>query len=170
MRTALPCNEVMQTHGKLITEKIDTLRRTQGLYSLSGKTSYRQISWSLEAARLDAAMVVSLWNLAGTPAAALPRYLPNFRAIEKFKPEYRGFDTSRDLAVRRLTALWIETLCISHGHPFWKTISSLCHAMYNTNCPETSDMYYRKFFNVISNQQIYWQQIMGMSSLFLNTF
>ena len=32
----------------------------QGLYSLSGKTSYRQISWSLEAAKLDVAMVVSL--------------------------------------------------------------------------------------------------------------
>ena len=41
----------------------------QGLYSLSGKTSYRQISWSLEAARLDVAMVVSLWNLTGTSAA-----------------------------------------------------------------------------------------------------
>ena len=38
-----------------------------GLYSLSGKTSYRKISWSLEAARLDVAMVVS----------------PNFRAIGK---------------------------------------------------------------------------------------
>ena len=35
---------------------------TLGLYSLSGKTSYRQISWSLEAARLDVAMVVSLWK------------------------------------------------------------------------------------------------------------
>ena len=54
-----------------------------GLYSLSGKTSYRQISWSLEAARLDVAMVVSLWNLTGTSAAALPRYQPNFRAIGK---------------------------------------------------------------------------------------
>ena len=32
-----------------------------GLYSLSGKTAYRQISLSLEAARLDIAMVVSLW-------------------------------------------------------------------------------------------------------------
>ena len=70
----------------------------QGLYSLSGKTSYRhgktsyrQISWSLEAAWLDVAMVV----------AALPRYLPN---LEKFKPESRGFETSRDLAVKRLTA------------------------------------------------------------------
>ena len=56
---------------------------TQGLYSLSGKTSYRQILWSLEAVRLDVAMVVSLWNLTGTSAAALPRYLPNFRAIAK---------------------------------------------------------------------------------------
>ena len=55
----------------------------QGLYSLSGKTSYRQISWSLEAARLGVAMVVSLWNLTGTSAAVLPRYLPNFRAIGK---------------------------------------------------------------------------------------
>ena len=28
--------------------------------------------------------------------------------LEKFKPEFRGFTTSRDLAVRRLTAKWIE--------------------------------------------------------------
>ena len=55
----------------------------QGLYSPSVKTSYRQISWSIEAARLDVAMVASLWNLTGTSAAALPRYLPNFRAIGK---------------------------------------------------------------------------------------
>ena len=62
------------------------IRRTRkglGLYSLSGKTSYRQISWSLEAARLDVVMVVSLWNLTGTSAAALPRYLPKFREIGK---------------------------------------------------------------------------------------
>ena len=56
---------------------------TQGLYSLSGQTSYRQISWSLEAARLDVAMVVLLWNFTGTSVAALPRYLSNFRAIGK---------------------------------------------------------------------------------------
>ena len=54
----------------------------QGLYSLSGKTSYRQISWSLEAARLGVIMIVSLWNLAGI-SAALPRCLSNFRAIWK---------------------------------------------------------------------------------------
>ena len=55
----------------------------QGLYSLSGKTSYRQISWSLEAARLGFIMIVSLWNLTGISAALLPRCLLNFRAIGK---------------------------------------------------------------------------------------
>ena len=37
----------------------------QGLYSLSVKTSYRQISRSLEAARLGVIMIVSFWNLTG---------------------------------------------------------------------------------------------------------
>ena len=57
----------------------------QGLYSLSDKTSYRQISWSLEAARLGFIMIVSLWNLTGISAALLPRCLLNFRAILKVK-------------------------------------------------------------------------------------
>ena len=56
-----------------------------GLYSLCGKTSYRQISWSLEAARLGVIMIVSLWNLTGISAALLPRCLLNFRAIGKVK-------------------------------------------------------------------------------------
>ena len=54
---------------------------TKGLYSLSCKTSYRKISWSLEAARFRFKLFQSLWNLAGTSAAALPRCLSNFRAI-----------------------------------------------------------------------------------------
>ena len=52
-----------------------------GLYSLSGKTSYRKISWSLEAARWGFKLFQSLWNLAGTSATLLPRCLSNFRAI-----------------------------------------------------------------------------------------
>ena len=56
---------------------------TQGLYSLSGKTSYRQISRSLEVARLGVTIIVSLWNLTGIAAALLPRCLSNFRAIGK---------------------------------------------------------------------------------------
>ena len=53
----------------------------QGLYSLSGKTSYRKISWSLEAARFGFELFQSLWNLAGTSEALLPRCLSNFRVI-----------------------------------------------------------------------------------------
>ena len=52
-----------------------------GLYSLSGETSYRKISWSLEAARFGSKLFQSLWNLAGTSATLLPMCLSNFRAI-----------------------------------------------------------------------------------------
>ena len=53
----------------------------QGLYSLSGKTSFRKISWSLEAARFGFKLFQSLWNLAGTSAVLLPRSQSIFRAI-----------------------------------------------------------------------------------------
>ena len=53
----------------------------QGLYTLSGKTVCRKISWSFEAARFGSKLFQSLWNLAGTSAALLPRCLSNFRAI-----------------------------------------------------------------------------------------
>ena len=58
-------------------------KNLQGLYSLSGKTPYRQISWSLEAARLCVIIIVSLWNLTGISAALLPKCLSNFRVIGK---------------------------------------------------------------------------------------
>ena len=57
------------------TETITPLSQykwTMGLYSLSSKTSYRQISWSPYAARLDVIRIVSLWNLTGISAARLP--------------------------------------------------------------------------------------------------
>ena len=58
------------------------LNRIMGLYSLSGRTSYRKISWSLEVARL----IFRLSNLTGTSArAALPRCLSNFRAIRSLQ-------------------------------------------------------------------------------------
>ena len=49
---------------------------------ISGRTSYREISWTLEAARFGFIIFQSLWNLTGIPAAALPRCLSNFRAIQ----------------------------------------------------------------------------------------
>ena len=41
------------------------------LYSLRGRMSYRQISWSLEAARLDAIIIASFWNLTGISVARI---------------------------------------------------------------------------------------------------
>ena len=67
------------------------------LYSLSGKTSYHQTSWCLEAARLDVIMIVSLCNLTGISAALLPRCLSNFWAIGKVETWIswlRGFTRS----------------------------------------------------------------------------
>ena len=58
-----------------------SLCSSQGLYSLSGKTSYRKISWSLEAARFVFRLFQSLWNLTTISAAMLPRCLSNFRTI-----------------------------------------------------------------------------------------
>ena len=54
-----------------------------GLYSLSRRTSYRQRSWNLEAARLYVMIIVSIWNLIGISATLLPRRLSNFTAIGK---------------------------------------------------------------------------------------
>ena len=57
------------------------LSHKHGLYSLSGKTSYRQISLSL----MEFARKLS-------------------EPLEKIKPESRSFETSRDLVVRRPSA------------------------------------------------------------------
>ena len=62
-----------------------TWYRSYGLYSLSCKTSYRKISWSLEAARFGFKLFQMLWYLAGTSAALLPRCLSNFRAIRSLQ-------------------------------------------------------------------------------------
>ena len=68
----------------------------QGLYSQSGKTSYRKISWSLEAARFGFKLFQLLWNLAGTSAALLPRCLSNFRVIRPLQhPISRLWDFTR---------------------------------------------------------------------------
>ena len=58
------------------------------LYSLNGKTSYPQTSWSLEATKLVVILIVSFWNLTGVSAALLPRCLSNFGTIGKVKTEF----------------------------------------------------------------------------------
>ena len=69
--------------------------RTMGLYSLSGKTSYRKMLWSLEAARFVFRLFQSLWNLTTISAAMLPRCLTNFRMIRSL---YHPISRLRDFA------------------------------------------------------------------------
>ena len=64
-----------------------------------GMTSCRQISWSLEVTRLGVIMPCITLKV-----VLLPRCLSNFRVI--WKAESHRFETSQDLAVRRLTAKW----------------------------------------------------------------
>ena len=71
------------------------------LYSLSRMTSCRQMSWSLEAAWLGVIMIVTLCNLAGNCCRGA--YQISER-LEKSRPESRGFEISRNLAVRRPSA------------------------------------------------------------------
>ena len=76
---------------------------TLGLYSLSGKTSYRKISWSLEAARFGFKLSnhSEIWQV---PRQRCCRGACQIsERYEHCNFQSRGFETSRDLAVRRLT-------------------------------------------------------------------
>ena len=79
----IPQSKAQQIHAHV--HGIFHITKTQGLCSLSCKTSYRQISWSLEAARMDVTMIVSLWNLTGISASLLSMCLSNFIAIGQVK-------------------------------------------------------------------------------------
>ena len=97
---------------------LDAFRRPDA-GPLFTKRSYRQISWTVEAARLEVIMIVSLWNLSCISAALLLlRRLSNQNDWKKFKPESHGFQTSRDL-VRCPSVYWIEALELSHQHGLW---------------------------------------------------
>ena len=74
------------------------------IYSLSGKTSYRQISWSLEAAILDVIMIHRAEIRQASRQRCWRGANPIAEQLEKSKPESRGFESSRDLAVRRISA------------------------------------------------------------------
>ena len=64
----------------LLGLKPEYFRRTK-MYSLSGRTSYRNISWRLGAGGFGLRLSHSLQNLTETSAAALPRCMSNLRAI-----------------------------------------------------------------------------------------
>ena len=115
---------LLSSHNNTITITLETQNKQKlGLYSLSGKTSYRKIPWSLEAAGFGSKLFQSLWNLAGTSAALLPRCLSNFRAIRPLQHTISwlrdftrfGGKTSNRL-VNRGPAVSLETLPIRRGN------------------------------------------------------
>ena len=82
--------------------------KSLGPVSISEKTSFRKISWSLEVARFVFRIVRSLWNLTGTSAALLPMCLSKFKAIRQFKVPIswlrdftRSYDKMSFLILRR---------------------------------------------------------------------
>ena len=148
------------------------------LYSLNGKTSYRQIWWCLAAARLDVMMIVSLWSLA---AALLSRYLSHLEAIRKVQPrisQLRDFSrccgkTSVRLVNRgpgdHLWILWrrmrnpdtINSLSISLPLPiFWWSISSCRGRVCHLSCIGMDLSYFYRLhmflFLMITLSQIVW--------------
>ena len=94
--TALLCNAISHWLGANQESALSQqwlIAYHLGLYLLSSKTPYRQVSWSLKATRLDVMIIISLWQLTGILAALLPRCLSNFR-------ESHSFETSQNLMVR----------------------------------------------------------------------
>ena len=86
LKTVCLCNSnsMFMVEFRYLKEDLYILKRhqvCQGLYSLSGLTSYRKIPWIVEAARFGFALFQSLWNLTGTSAAGLTSYLWNVGAI-----------------------------------------------------------------------------------------
>ena len=86
------CDNEIRHPSSACPQRLDTTRYDTdtwfavhhlGLYSVSGKTSYRQISRSLEAARSAAIMILSLLNLTGISAELLTWCLSNFKVIGK---------------------------------------------------------------------------------------
>ena len=91
-----------------------------GLYSLSRRTSYRKILWILEAARFGFRLFhrSEIWQ-----APRQQRGRDACHISERYNhhnTQSRVFETSRDLAVRRLTGWWIEGPCTTAVHLRWR--------------------------------------------------
>ena len=102
----LPLN-VLGTHGQT--------HSVLSSVSISEKTSYRKISWSIEAARFVFRIIRSLLNLTGTSAAKLLMCLSNFKAIRQFKVPIswlRDFTRSYDKTSFRILR-WCPACLIS---------------------------------------------------------
>ena len=73
-------------------------------------TAHCEVSHCFKGVRLSVKMSVSFWNLTGTSAAVLPRCLSNSERSHNSKYKSCGFQTFRDLAIRRLIGYWYKAL------------------------------------------------------------
>ena len=91
--------------------------KTQGPYSLSGKKSYRQISWIPEAARLDVIMIVSLLNLPSPVTSQFNGCTHLFRYIFSYSylwPTYCVLSMWVKIMIP-MYRLWLHGLYVLHG-------------------------------------------------------
>ena len=113
----------------------------QGFYSLCGRTSYRKISWSLEAARLcwNNRIGLNFDRHLDSFAAELPA---NFSAIGKVETRIsrlRDFTRTYGKTPVRLMNMWIEgPLHSNHTHSSTSTMNtSICRCFHSMNVPAT---------------------------------
>ena len=112
-------------------------RELLGPVSMSDKTSYRRISWSLEAARLVVWIVASFWDLAGTSAALLLlRCWSNFKAIGQFWIQISRLRNFTRFYYKILVGYWNRTLELERVSYTWnprlmdslnRTRYKMCH-------------------------------------------
>ena len=79
--------------------------------SISEKTSYRKISWSLEAARF--AFRSEIWQALRQHCCRCACQIS--KRYDNLKYQSRGFETSRDLTIRRLFGYWDGALAVDAG-------------------------------------------------------
>ena len=91
-----------------------------GPISISDKTSYRKIPWSLKDARLVVWIIVSGLNLLGASTA---------QRSDNFIYKFCGFETSRNLTIRRLIGYWNRVWLIIKSrnslHTWWEMFDDL---------------------------------------------
>ena len=112
LNKTLQCKTKRKSYQQFMVQNCRRLLRDwpgQGLYSLSGRTSYREISWSLEAARLDVRIIITL-NFdrhLGSSAAEMPI---------KFQGDSKSI--TPNLAARDLTKFYgkISMCLVNRGH------------------------------------------------------
>ena len=150
--------------------------------SIFDKTSYRKISQNLEAVRFLFRIVRSLWNLTGTSAALSKR-------CDNLNYQSRGYETSRDLTIRRLSGYWngalgsrltpcgpgkhscvkgnVDIILVDHNRKFWKIF---CCKTMSLEAPSSSSIHScgkqkSSFYDVMSDGVIGLLKIMDHTYL-----